>query len=714
MNKFVSLIMVAFFAILLLFSCKEKAKIPQSLNIDGFVQGLPADTIIFEAGMSSDYERMIMLADSFYKIGEIPEIGANRWKATAYEHSGNNRASEFYCKKVLEIYASLENPNAYEWLNYRKSVRRLSELLMLREDYEGALEVAVPALYHVNLAIMGGEENLEKDKAILLNVVSCSQLNTFALSEAEKNYEEVYNLYKESINNDSTVRGVSDAYSGIIIIIQAYINVGHYSKTIKWLERADSILNIYANLSSYNEKQYMDLNGKLALKKAIIMQHLGLTDKATQWYDMYEKTDYGQTPEGRLDATTYLYLAGRFQEAADNYEYLDEVMGNKEIPYTLNNIQSYLLPKLRANIKAHRRDTIYAIESKLTDQLDNAIKMAKRDESAELAILYGVEEKESEIAQQRTKVAEQQRDINRQYFITAIIIIALLLVFFVVYANYRKRAETILAKANQQLENANSELDHKNKDLAIATARAEESSRLKSHFIEQMSHEVRTPLNILSGFTQVICTPGIQLEDDEKEEISNGIVENTKRITGLINKMLELSEVANNDNFVIRDKVTARQIAEMAISNSGIEQATHLRFKLIIHLDIEDQTITTNLANAARALSLILDNAVKFTLPAEAAVKNNPSIVKYENADLTVKRKSNMVAFIVTDSGIGIPAEEAEHIFDEFVQLDDYYDGTGIGLTIARSIARRLGGDILLDTTYMEKGARFIFQLPIE
>ncbi|QVJ81606.1 sensor histidine kinase [Xylanibacter ruminicola] len=69
------------------------------------------------------------------------------------------------------------------------------------------------------------------------------------------------------------------------------------------------------------------------------------------------------------------------------------------------------------------------------------------------------------------------------------------------------------------------------------------------------------------------------------------------------------------------------------------------------------------------------------------------------------------IQFIVEDTGIGIPAAEAERIFDEFVQLNEYYDGTGIGLTVARSLARRLGGDVVLDTTYTA-GARFVFTLP--
>ena len=75
-------------------------------------------------------------------------------------------------------------------------------------------------------------------------------------------------------------------------------------------------------------------------------------------------------------------------------------------------------------------------------------------------------------------------------------------------------------------------------------------------------------------------------------------------------------------------------------------------------------------------------------------------------------RTGQQLCMTVEDTGIGIPEEEAEHIFDEFVQLDEYYDGTGIGLTVARSIARRLGGDIVLDTSYKE-GARFVYSLPL-
>ena len=85
--------------------------------------------------------------------------------------------------------------------------------------------------------------------------------------------------------------------------------------------------------------------------------------------------------------------------------------------------------------------------------------------------------------------------------------------------------------------------------------------------------------------------------------------------------------------------------------------------------------------------------------------------VKRGHVSLLLTKRGKMVDFVVEDDGIGIPQKDAERIFDEFVQLDEYYDGTGIGLTIARSIARRMKGDVILDTSYTQ-GARFILSLP--
>jgi signal transduction histidine kinase len=172
-----------------------------------------------------------------------------------------------------------------------------------------------------------------------------------------------------------------------------------------------------------------------------------------------------------------------------------------------------------------------------------------------------------------------------------------------------------------------------------------------------------------------------------------------------------LSEARNQTVIECLDKVTPVQIATEAVNASGIEQATHLDFELLMAPDAKDVCIQTNLAAAVRSLSLILDNARKFTVPAEGRFQNTSSD-QLQKVVLRVTALSGRLFFSVEDTGIGIPHKEAERIFDEFVQLDEYYDGTGIGLTVARSLTRRIGGDIKVDTAYIG-GSRFVMTLPI-
>ena len=271
--------------------------------------------------------------------------------------------------------------------------------------------------------------------------------------------------------------------------------------------------------------------------------------------------------------------------------------------------------------------------------------------------------------------------------------------------SYRSRKKLKIANAMLEtnykiLEMSHMELEETNRKLIAATERAEESSKMKSNFIKQISHEIRTPLNILSGFTQVLTTSGVELNENEKNKITHDVVENTNRITGLVNKMLELSDAGSRNVIERKDKVMPAQIAGDAIAATSIADTKGIDFELSIEPEAENLIVTTNLNSAVRSLSLILDNARKFT---ENSV--NRSI------KLSVKAKPETIELAVEDNGIGVPPEEAERIFEEFVQLDEFYEGTGIGLTIARSLARRMGGDVILDTSY-HPGARFVLTLP--
>ena len=232
-------------------------------------------------------------------------------------------------------------------------------------------------------------------------------------------------------------------------------------------------------------------------------------------------------------------------------------------------------------------------------------------------------------------VSCQEQEI-RFYNITALVVI---IIIFGLLIYFHHRSSVRLKKAYRELE--------------IANKRAQELSRMKSDFIQQISHEIRTPLNILSGFTQVLTMSDTKLDEAMLHEIKGKITENTDRITSLVNKMLELSEARNQTVIDCTDKVTAVQIATEAINASGIAQACHLEFDLIIAPDAKDVRIQTNLAAAARSLSLVLDNARKFTAPAEGRPQTPPTD-QLQKVVLRLTVLSGRLFFSVEDTGIGI------------------------------------------------------------
>ena len=187
-------------------------------------------------------------------------------------------------------------------------------------------------------------------------------------------------------------------------------------------------------------------------------------------------------------------------------------------------------------------------------------------------------------------VSCQEQEV-RFYNILALVVI---IIIFGLLIYFHHRSSVRLKKAYHELE--------------IANKRAQELSR-----------------NILSGFTQVLTMSDNKLDEAMLHEIKDKITENTDRITSLVNKMLELSEARSQTVIDCNDKVTAVQIATEAINASGIAQASHLEFNLLIAPDAKDVRIQTNLAAAARSLSLVLDNARKFTAPAEGRPQTPPS-----------------------------------------------------------------------------------------
>ena len=212
--------------------------------------------------------------------------------------------------------------------------------------------------------------------------------------------------------------------------------------------------------------------------------------------------------------------------------------------------------------------------------------------------------------------------------------------------------------------------------------------------LQQQNHDLQEQYQKLSG-SQLQKK---QLIEQAALEAKKVLTTNPANALRLLNNILNANDVALETAIEADDNITVGDLIDKAVLESGIGAASYLTFTTEVDEDVKTSMLLTNEAQVVRALGAILDNAGKFTT--EGSVK------------LTVKPEGQQMQFIVEDTGSGIPAEDAEKVFEPFTKLNSYFDGAGVGLTAARSIARRLNGDLTLDTTFEGPGARFILALP--
>ena len=629
-----------------------------------------ADSLMNEAYLRHDYDSVLLLADRFEANHEMTPMKVHYWRGYAYSRQKKVRLAEKQWRKAFEISIDTEEDMDY----YAKCANRLSGLLLVKGDHDAIMKDIVPAMQLLKEA----KKDNSTDFAFMQVAVGSCQLQLGNPKDAADDFEDAYTKYLDIIRKDPSISNFTSAIVGVINMTEQNLAVRDYLEARDWTEHFAELLKQYMQLPS-PDKVFLDKQlGRLNLYRATALQGLGHEAEAKAAYNRALKTNYAKTAEGQYEAISYLMTAQRWQEATRCFERLDELNQRYERTLSLEYLHNFLIPKYQANINAGKTDSALAVGTKIYVELDSAIVRMQRDDAAELATLYNTQQKETELA-------EQKAQMERHRFWNLVVVFVLFNIGFFLIHYLRVQSSKRLKKAYLQLEEANE--------------RTKEASRMKTSFIQQISHEIRTPLNILSGFTQVITTPGMELDEETRKDVNQKIIENTNRITGLVNKMLELSDANSKTVLDRNDHIPALQVVALAMDSFSNTEKCKIPIDLELGEGTDSLTITTNEQAARRALTLLLDNAEKFT-------KEGKITLKTEVDDKQVR-------FIVEDTGIGIPADKAEVIFEEFVQLDDYYEGTGIGLTVARSLCRRLEGEIVLDTSYTG-GARFIMTLPLD
>ena len=401
------------------------------------------DSVLFEEGRLKRYDHMKVMADSFELFGDLTELNANRWRGVSYYHQGQYRMAEVCYKKALECEVKTDQ----DQLCYNKVARRLSELLLVKGDYEGSLRVAIPAIARMDETGIGSDI----DYAILLNTIGCCQLNLGRDEEAHKSFMSARERYANRWQTDVTSRGFQEAVLGTVYTSMAYINTRRYAESIYWIDRTEMLLNKYRQRHDARVEYFDEYQGRIEIMRAVAMQGLKKPKEAAKAYQEFLKTDYSKTSAGRINANDYLVAAQRYGEAADNYRYLDEMLGQTGMELSLDNIQLYMLPKFRANLEAGRRDSTRIIATNILTLLDSAITAYKNSATAELATIYDTHGKEAEIAR-------HQADLTQQRLMSTGIALVLIIIFFGVYTLHKRNATQRLAAAHQKLEEAHGKL----------------------------------------------------------------------------------------------------------------------------------------------------------------------------------------------------------------------------------------------------------------
>ena len=619
-----------------------------------------AEKMVYETYLQKDYKRILTLTDSVRKDGLFSEGKACYWRGYAYDRLMQKRMAELYWKTGI---AAVENSTEDEDVRvYAGITNRLTGLLTTWTEYEAALKVAIPATERLKSL---GRDTTSEYTNMLIYIGCCRSRLGLSDKNTFNSLEEAYSAHLNNIKHHPNAISYRDAIVGVINICYNYLEIGDYENARVWLERMKQLIDGYEKQADmrpdYAEKQ----QARYDIYMARALEGLGRKDEAAEAYRKFCETSFFKTAEGNILASDYLRLAGRWQDAADNFGSMNEMMKAYGTSYSLENIQKMLLKKYEVNMKAGRLDTARAVSISITEQLDSAITLSRSAEAREEAAVH---QKELEMT------AENERYMRQQH-ITRLAIMAAVILLLFVYIVVRHRVQARLAKA----------LEH-----------AKESDRMKTAFVQHISHEIRTPLNIITGFAQVVSNPDYELSKEDRNRIMADISHNTTEITNFVNELLELSESESQSVYQLDDDVDVPTICQEAIEAS--ETANQGRLVLSVNSELpEGYRLKSNAAAIRKILDRLMSNALKFTVNGSVTIR-----LKSEKGQLKIE---------VEDTGKGIPHDQQERVFERFYKIDSFVQGMGLGLTVARRSAQLLGGTLTIDPTYTT-GCRFVITLP--
>ena len=651
---------------------KGKAESLNSIGICYMSQGVYASALEY-------FQKSLKISKKLIDKNGISRIYVEI--GTIYRFQGDFSKALEYHRKALKIREELGNKSGIS-----NSYNNIGIIYSIQGDYPKALEYFQKSL------------KIREELGIKSEISSCYN-NIGIVYKNQGNYPKASEYYKKALKIHeelSDKNGISIAYNNIGNI---YKYQGDYHKALEYHKKS---LKIQEELS--------DKNG-ISISYNNIGEIYSLQGDYPKAYKYYQKSLKISIKIGDKYSETYSYsglssLFFKHKKTKEAYNYskkaykLAEEIGNAELIKKSSEILAESSRALGLYKEAYDAHVVFKT---MNDSLFNENNIKKLT-ATEFKYKY---EKEKEIAtkEQEKKdaisIKEKEKQAAVRNWIIAAFFLMMLLAFYI-YRSYR-----IKLKSNRILRSQKAEIQNKNKQLKNLADQLQQMDQVKSNFFANISHEFRTPLTL-------IISPLKKLLDDSKNsglrKTFNLMLRNAQRQLTLVDQLLDLSKIEIKKMKLQAGLASLNKFTKAMIS-SFHSLAEERSIRLIFIEEEKNIEIYFDQDKLHKIISNLVSNAFKFTPP-----KGTISVIVGIGDDTNENKEQNYAKLIVQDTGIGIPEDYIEHIFDRFYQVDSSatrrYEGTGIGLALTKELVELHHGEIIVNSK-KDIGTEFIVRLPL-
>ncbi|MCR5678957.1 MAG: serine/threonine-protein phosphatase [Prevotella sp.] len=403
-----------------------------------------AERMMDAVSSERDYNRLLALADSLEKTGDLSEADSYFWQGFAYYRMMQRRTAEFCWKESINAVENADD--AASLTTYTRSVSYLAGLYIRYLNFSSALKMLKPALTRLDKHGF----TASGDYTNLLIFEGCCQAHFNAKdSLVNELFEKAYHRHLDHIGAEHSKEAYRNAVVGFINITYGWLSEKRYDQGLMWNDRLGRLLEDYkqryADDEAYIDKQW----ARYKIFMAIGLEGLGRQVEAAEAFAEYQQTHFANSLEGKLDASDYLSMSGNWKEAADNLHHLDEVFVKEQVVFSMEEIQKFLLKKYHVNAMAGFVDTANAVANQICQRLDSAIIRSQLEDA----------EEQETIRMKEEQILHQQERLSRGRMIGLAAAFILISISFTIYTIVRQRAQRRLSRAHEELKTAYGQLE---------------------------------------------------------------------------------------------------------------------------------------------------------------------------------------------------------------------------------------------------------------